>query len=147
MFCMGDLALARHWRMALQRSSGTVLSPPREEGNVTALDESPLMLSHLQGTTGADGKLMPPSLPAPRVRVTKTEAGQVIEPILDEAVSLEAFRVAFLRAFATTDEVVAQALFIQLLNGLHTEPNKPVDPATANLALALMHEIGPKGRG
>jgi len=50
-----------------------------------AMNESPLMLSDLQGTTGADDKLPPPSLPAPRVRVMRTEAGQVIEPILDEA--------------------------------------------------------------
>ena len=102
------------------------------------------MLSDLQGTTGVDDKLRSPSLPAPRVRVTKTEAGQVIEPILDEAASLDDFRVAFLRAFATNDEVVAQALLTHLLNGLHTEPHKPVDPAIANLALALMHEISPK---
>src|SRR6266481_6432670 len=54
------------------------------------------------------------------------------------------FRAAFLSAFGTVDELVAEALFNQLLNGLHTNPAKAVDSATANLALALMHEIAPK---
>ena len=82
--------------------------------------------------------------PAPRVKVRQAEAGQAIEPVLDEAANPEDFRGAFLAAFGTADDGVAEALFGQLLNGLHTEPGKPVDSATANLALALMHEIGPK---
>jgi hypothetical protein len=83
-------------------------------------------------------------VPAPRVKVTQADGGQVIEPILDGTATLENFHAAFLAAFGTIDEVVAEALFTQLLNTLHTEPGKPVDCATANLALALMHEIGPK---
>jgi hypothetical protein len=35
-------------------------------------------------------------------------------------------------------------LFGQLVNCLHPDPGKPIDEVTANLALALMHEIGPK---
>jgi hypothetical protein len=75
--------------------------------------------------------------PAPRVTVRQARAGQVIEP----AANPEDFHTAFLAAFGTTNETIAEALFQQLLNSLHTEP---VDGTTANLALALMHEIAPK---
>jgi hypothetical protein len=82
--------------------------------------------------------------PAPRVAVRQAEAGQVIEPVLDEAAEPKDFHSAFCAAFATVDDVVAEALFGQLLNGLHTEPGEPVDSITANLALALMHALGPQ---
>jgi hypothetical protein len=36
------------------------------------------------------------------------------------------------------DELVAEAFFVQLLNGLHNGEAKIVDASTANLALALM---------
>ena len=86
----------------------------------------------------------PSSMPAPRINVRLTGAGPAIEPTLDEATTSDAFRARFLSAFGTVDELVAEALFTQLLSSLHTEPGKPLDSATANVALALMHEIGPK---
>jgi len=70
--------------------------------------------------------------------------GPRIEPTLDTAANLEDFRFAFCSAFGTANELVAEALFAQLLNGLHTDPAKPLDSGTANLALGLMHEIGPR---
>jgi hypothetical protein len=66
-----------------------------------------------------DAKVLPPSLLAPRVNIARTETGQAIEPILNGTVNPEDFHAAFLAAF---DEVVAEALLGQLLNGLHTEP-------------------------
>jgi hypothetical protein len=91
-----------------------------------------------------EAKRLPIRRPAPRVRVRQAGDGQVIEPVLGEAANPEDFSGAFLAAFGTADDGVAEALFQQLLNGLHTEPGKSVDSATANLALALMHEIGPQ---
>jgi hypothetical protein len=90
------------------------------------------------------GKPEATPLPMPRVRVKQAGNGQVIEPVLDEAADPRDFKAAFLAAFGTSDDVVAEALCGELLNCLHTEPGKPVDSATANLALALMHGIGPK---
>jgi hypothetical protein len=101
------------------------------------------ILSDARGAS-EQGKLPPPSFPAPRVRVLTTEAGQAIERALDETGDLSDFRACFLAAFGTSNETVAEALFEQLLNALHSEPSKPVDSATANLALALMHEISPR---
>jgi hypothetical protein len=91
-----------------------------------------------------EAKLPPACLPAPRVRVMKTEAGQVIEPMIHETGDPEDFRASFLAAFGTTRETVAAALFQQLTNALHADPQEPLDDATANLALALMHSIAPK---
>jgi hypothetical protein len=102
------------------------------------------ILSDARGVAEQDAKLPAPSLPAPRVQVLTTKAGQAIEPALDETGGLDDFRAGFLAAFGTSNETVAEALFQQLLNALHSEPSKPVDSTTANLALALMHEIGPK---
>jgi hypothetical protein len=99
------------------------------------------MLSDLQPKIKSRAKQSPPSLPAPRLKIVQMEKGQAFEPALDETAD---FREAFLRVFGTSEEVVAQALFNQLLNGLHAEPGKPIDGTTANLALALLHEIGPK---
>jgi hypothetical protein len=83
-------------------------------------------------------------VPAPRVRVTITECYQAIEPVLDEAANLEDFHAAFLAAFGTTERVIAEGLFQQVLGVFCTEPTKPLDTATANLVLALLHRIGPK---
>ena len=102
------------------------------------------MLINLQSAPEPDAKLPASPVPAPRVMVRQTDNGQVVEPVLNEGADLDDFHAAFLAAFATTSSTVAEALFGQLLNGLHTEPGKPVDSAIANLALALMHEIGPK---
>lgn len=101
-------------------------------------------MSDLQGVAEAAIRVPLRSMPAPRVAISGTATGQTIEPILDEAVDLEDFHAAFLAAFGTSNETVAEALFQQLLNSLHIEPGKPVDSATANLTLALMHEIAPR---
>ena len=100
------------------------------------------MESH-RGACGArrvTGSRPSPSPPAPRVKVTQTDGGQTVEPILEDAANLNDFRIAFRSAFGTVDELVAEALFAQLLNGLR----KPLHSGTANLALALTHEIAPK---
>ena len=73
----------------------------------------------------------------------EAQVGPTIEPILDEAANLEDFHAAFLGAFGTTEQVVAEALFEQLLNALHADPTKALDAATANLVLGLLHRIGP----
>jgi len=91
-----------------------------------------------------ESKLPSPAMAAPRVIVRQAEKGQAIEPAVSELANRDAFRARFLAAFGTIDEVVAEALFQQLLNGLHSDPLQPVDSATANLSLALMHSIGPK---
>src|SRR5712692_2596859 len=100
------------------------------------------MLSDLQGAP--DAKLPPPSLPAPRVRVRQTEDGHAVEPVLDETLDLDEFRIRFVGAFGTTEQVIADALFQQVVNALHPDPKKPLDAATANLVLALLHRIGPR---
>jgi len=101
-------------------------------------------LSDLPGV--AEATIMVPlrTVPAPRVAIRKTKTGQAIEPILDEAANLENFHAAFLAAFGTTEQTVAEALFEQLVNALHTDPTKALDAATANLVLALLHRIGPR---
>jgi hypothetical protein len=98
----------------------------------------------LNGAPDQDAGSARPSSPLPRIRVLTTKAGQAIEPAFDGTGDLEDFRTCFLAAFGTSNEAVAEALFGQLLNSLHIEPGKPIDGATANLALALMREIGPK---
>jgi hypothetical protein len=90
------------------------------------------MLNDVRHASEPDDKLGPPSPPAPRVLVRQTDNGQTIEPVLGEPADLGAFRSGFIAVFGTLEEVVAEALFGQLLNGLHTEPHKPVDPAIAN---------------
>ncbi len=89
------------------------------------------MLNHMQRVAAAEPKSPPSSMPAPRVRVRLTGAGPAIEPTLGEAANPDTFRAAFLSAFGTVDELVAEALFTQLLNGLHTCEAKAVDSATA----------------
>jgi hypothetical protein len=67
-----------------------------------------------------------------------------VEPVLDETVDLDEFRIRFVGAFRTTERIIAEALFQQVVNVLHPDPKKPLDAATANLALALLHRIGPR---
>ena len=81
---------------------------------------------------------------APRLRISRTESGQLTELILDEAADVDALRAAFLSAFGTTELVIAEALFEQILNALHTHPENPLDDATANLVLAMLHRIHPR---
>jgi hypothetical protein len=102
------------------------------------------MLSNVRRAPEPDDKLPPPSRPAPRVRVRQTDIGQAIELVLDEAVDLDAFRCGFLAAFGTTEQIIAQALFEQLVNALYADPAKALDAATANTVLAQLHRIGPR---
>jgi hypothetical protein len=101
------------------------------------------MLNDLQGAPEPVAKL-PPSLSAPRVSVRQMEGGQAVEPAPDTEPSGVGFREAFLNAFGTADEIVAQALCEQLLNALNTASARPIDDATANLTLALVHALAPK---
>jgi hypothetical protein len=102
----------------------------------------PDALSMPEGKPGP--KQPPPRLPAPRVSFAKTVDGQSVEPIPAEAKDLDAFRIGFLDPFGTMEYGVAEMLFQEILNIFHTDPGKPLEPATANLVLALMHSIGPK---
>src|SRR6266849_551785 len=76
--------------------------------------------------------------------VRQTDSGQAVEPIRDETENLEDFQAAFLAAFGTTEQTIAEAFFEQLANALHADPTKALDAATANLVLALLHRIGPR---
>ena len=119
----------------------------RHEVGAVYCDEkfaSTKILSSLPRTANSATKPPPASMPAPRILVRRTENGHAIEPARDDPVDLDAFRGGFLAAFGTTELAVAEALFQQLLNGLHSDPLQPVNSATANLSLALMHSIGPK---
>jgi hypothetical protein len=50
----------------------------------------------------------------------------------------------FLAAFGTTENSIAETLFGDILNVLHTDSTKPFDAVTASLVLALLHRIGPR---
>jgi hypothetical protein len=91
-----------------------------------------------------EADLTPQRTPAPRVSVSQIVGGQAIEPVLGEAANIENFRVAFLTAFGTTERLVAEVLFGQLLNAFQTTPEKGIDSTTANAALALIHSIRPR---
>src|SRR5260370_19557728 len=91
----------------------------------------------------SDAALPPPRTPAPRVMVRETKTGHSIEPVLDGTANLEDFHAAFLTVFGTTEQIIAEALFEQLVNVLHAAPTKALDAATANLVLALLYRIGP----
>ena len=67
-----------------------------------------------------------------------------MEPVLDETLDLDEFRIRFVGAFGTTEQIIAEALFQQVVNALHPDPKKLLDAATANLVLALLHRIGPR---
>ena len=66
-----------------------------------------------------------------------------MEPVLDETLDLDEFRIRFVGAFGTTEQIIAEALFQQVVNALHPDPKKLLDAAT-NLVLALLHRIGPR---
>ena len=76
--------------------------------------------------------------------MSQIAGGQAIEPVLEEAANIENFRIAFLTAFGTTERLVAEVLFGQLLNAFPTTPEKGIDSTTANTALALIHSIRPR---
>ncbi len=81
--------------------------------------------------------------PAPRIRVSAIGAEHAIKPAPDETVNLDDFRARFVAAFGTTECVIAEAFFQDLLNVFHTDPKKRLDAVTADLILALLHRIGP----
>jgi len=101
-------------------------------------------LSDLQGVAEAAIRVRLRCMPAPRVAIGETATGGAVEPILDETMNLEDFRSRFLAAFGTTEQIIAEALFDQLVNALHADPTKALNAASANLVLALLHRIGPR---
>jgi hypothetical protein len=100
------------------------------------------MLNHPREVS--DATPAPRRPPAPHARVVQTAAGPAIEPILDGTASVEDFHAAFLAALATTEQIVAEALFQQTVNAVHPDPKRPIEAATANLVLALLHRIAPR---
>jgi len=101
-------------------------------------------LSDLQGVAEAAIRVRLRCMPAPRVAIGETATGGAVEPILDETMNLEDFRSRFLAAFGTTEQIIAEALFDQLVNALQADPTKALNAASANLVLALLHRIGPR---
>ncbi len=101
-------------------------------------------MSDLQGVAEAAIRVRLRCMPAPRVAIGETATGGAVEPILDETMNLEDFRSRFLAAFGTTEQIIAEALFDQLVNALHADPTKALNAASANLVLALLHRIGPR---
>jgi hypothetical protein len=87
-------------------------------------------------STGAVGVARAPS-------VSSTN-GTTVQPILGEKGTVEDFRTAFLDAFGTKEHAVAETLFQYVVNALHTDPTEPLDAATANLVLALLHGMRPR---
>jgi hypothetical protein len=79
-------------------------------------------------------------MPAPRLKVGEGTP-ESVEP--DDAGDLSAWRDHFQQACGTTEVAVADALFNQLVNVLHTDPTKPLLASTPNLALALLHRLAP----
>ena len=82
-----------------------------------------------------------PLTPAPRGKIRPGGSPETFEP--DDAVSPTAWRDLFLKVFGTAESTIADALFSQLVNILHTDPTKPMSASTANLALALLHRLAP----
>ena len=101
-------------------------------------------MSDLQGVAEAAIRVRLRCMPAPRVAIGETATGGAVEPILDETMNLEDFRSRFLAAFGTTEQIIAEALFDQLVNALQADPTKALNAASANLVLALLHRIGPR---
>jgi hypothetical protein len=100
------------------------------------------MFNNVRHAPEPDAQALPPSLPAPRVRVRQTADGHAVEPAPYDGAGQEGFRAQFLAAFGTTEFTVAEALYQQLLGVLCL--GRVLDTATANLALALLHRIAPK---
>jgi hypothetical protein len=90
----------------------------------------------LEGAMASPGALRLAQVPS----VAISEAGVTLQPVIRDGCTSEDFRAAFLTAFGTTELVIAEALFEQILNVVHTEPAKPLDDATANLVLGLTVE-------
>ena len=99
-------------------------------------------MSDLQGVAEAAIRVRLRCMPAPRVAIGETATGGAVEPILDETMNLKDFRSRFLAAFGTTEQIIAEALFDQLVNALHADPTKALNAASANLVLALLHRLG-----
>ena len=50
-----------------------------------------------------------------------------MEPVLDETLDLDEFRIRFVGAFGTTEQIIAEAFFQQVVNALHPDPKKPLE--------------------
>ena len=106
------------------------------------------IVTELSGPNRSDGLprlfKVPTAGLAPRVFINSAAGEISIKPRPDDTNSLADWGERYLAAIGTTDEIIAEALFRQLLNVFHTEPGQPLDSSTANLALTLMHSIGSK---
>ena len=83
-----------------------------------------------------------PVIAAPQIKIGQEGAVESVEPAA--AGDLTAWRDRFLQAFGTSEPAIAEALFNQLINALHTDPKEPLSASTANLALALLHRLAPR---
>jgi hypothetical protein len=83
-----------------------------------------------------------PVIAAPQIKIGQEGAAESVEPAA--AGDLTAWRDRFLQAFGTSEPAIAEALFNQLINALHTDPKEPLSASTANLALALLHRLAPR---
>lgn len=81
-------------------------------------------------------------MPAPKVTVGPKGTLESFEPV--QAGDVSKWREQFLQAFGTSEPAVAEALFNQVANALHTNPKEPLAVSTANLALALLHRLAPR---
>jgi hypothetical protein len=102
------------------------------------------MLQELRPTPSRERDQRRSKSPPTRVLVKQVEGRATVQPTLDGSAEIADFQKTFCAAFGTIDGLVAEALFGQLLNGLRAESGEPLDNSTANLALALMYEIGPR---
>ena len=83
-----------------------------------------------------------PVIAAPQIKIGQEGATESVEPAAPG--DLTAWRARFMQAFGTSEPAIAEALFNQLINALHTDPKEPLSAATANLALALLHRLAPR---
>jgi hypothetical protein len=80
---------------------------------------------------------------APRVKLTSGQRGKPTQIALDHSDQTLAHNI-MLATFGTVEPIAADWLLSHLLNGTHADSNKPLDDATANGALALMHGLAPR---
>jgi hypothetical protein len=89
-----------------------------------------------------DQQAMPPTMPpardrAPRIKIISRKRGT-------SEIGVEASSDAMLATLGTVELAAANWLLNHLINATHADSAKPVDEATVNGALALMHGIAPR---
>lgn len=83
-----------------------------------------------------------PVIPAPQIKIGPGGTSESLEPVA--VGDLSVWRDQFMKSFGTSDAVIAEAHFNQLVNVLHTDPTKPISATTMNLVLALLHGLAPR---